>query len=245
MKRIIALMIMLIIALSLTSASAVVYPEKRGAVNDDAAVLSESTARDVELLNERSKVHFTVVTRHFLGGAEAQSYCSDLFAAWNLSDQDVLLLLVIGEEKYAAAMGGEVANKLISGEQLNSLFSSKLRQPFIQERDYDKAVGEFLLAAGAQAARAQGTSLNTAGLFGTSEVSGTSQQSSSSGNSWYNFGSWTGNLWNGFFSSEDLNDPDTTSYSFDYDHDSGFSPGKLILIVAVLFIILRNRRRRK
>lgn len=239
-KRISACFLALMLVLCLTAAQAISYPEMRGAVNDDAAVLSDDTARDIDILNSRSDVRFTVVTRHFLGGADAQTYADGLFSAWNLGDQDMLLLLVIGEERYAASLGN-VAGKFISAEQLNSLFSSKLREPFIQRRDYDGAVGAFLLAAATQAARAQGDTLNTAGLFGTAS----SAASSDTSGGWSSFSSWTGNLWSGFFSDDELNDLSGQNSIEDYEYDSGsgFSVSRLILILAVLFIILRGRRR--
>ena len=245
LKRISALFAALVLIFCLSSAQAVTYPERRGATNDDAAVLSDSTAQDIDTLNSRSTVHFTVVTRHFLGGADAQAYCKGLFDAWEMGENDFLLLLVIGEEKYACAMGGSISGKYISEEQLNSLLSSKLRQPFIQERDYDGAVGGFLLAAAQQAARVDGITLNTSGLFGTSVVQNAAQgsNSTSSNGSWYNFNSWTGDLWSSFFSDDELNEPQEHDQSYTYESGSGFSMGKLILILAVLFIIVRNRRR--
>ena len=244
-KRICIFLTALILAVCLcVSALAVSYPVMRGAVNDDAAVLSDSTAQDIETLNQRGDTRFTVVTRHFLGGADAQQYCSALFDAWGLGDDDFLLLLVIGEERYAAAMGSHIAGVAFSEEQLSSLFSAKLRPLFLQERDYDGAVGSFLLAASAQIARAQGETINTAGLFGSTQQSATSQQNSNSSSSGSWFTSWTGNNWSGFFSDSDLNDFTQGAEDYEYEGGSGFSVGKMILIVAVILIILRNRHRK-
>ncbi len=241
-KRFTALLLALLLVCSLAFAQAVTYPENRGSVNDDAAVLSDATAQDIDLLNGRSEVGFTVVTRHFLGGMDAQEYCDGLFKAWNLGSDQVLLLLVIGEERYAATLGS-TASKYISAEQLNSIFSSKLRQPFIQQRDYDGAVGAFLLETASQAARATGKTFNASGLFGTAQSAPSSSGSSSSG--WTSFSNWTGDLWTSFFSDDELNDLSGQNYSqdYEYENDSGFSVSRLILILAVLFIIMRSRRR--
>lgn len=241
-KRFTALLLALLLVFSLAFAQAVTYPENRGSVNDDAAVLSDATAQDIDLLNGRSEVGFTVVTRHFLGGMDAQEYCDGLFKAWNLGSDQVLLLLVIGEERYAATLGS-TASKYISAEQLNSIFSSKLRQPFIQQRDYDGAVGAFLLETASQAARATGKTFNASGLFGTAQSAPSSSGSSSSG--WTSFSNWTGDLWTSFFSDDELNDLSGQNYSqdYEYENDSGFSVSRLILILAVLFIIMRSRRR--
>lgn len=245
LKRILALLAVLTLAFCLASAQAVTYPEKRGAVNDDAAVLSDATAQDIDTLNSRGDVRFTVVTRHFLGGMDAQAYCDGLFDAWKLGGDDILLLLVIGEERYAATVGGSIAGKYISTEQLNSIFSAKLRQPFIQKRDYDGAVGAFLLEAAARVAQAQGKTLNTAGLFGTEQTGTASGAATTDNSSWSSFTSWTGDLWSSFFSNDELNDASSQNYSenYDYDNDSGFSVKRLVLIAVVLYIILRGRKK--
>lgn len=241
-KRVSALLLALLLLCCLASAQAVTYPEMRGVVNDDAAVLSDATAQDIESLNGRSDLRFTVVTRHFLGGMDPQEYCDGLFKAWNLGSDNALLLLVIGEERYAVTLGASAA-KYVSTEQLNSIFSAKLRQPFIQERDYDGAVGAFLLAVASQAARSAGKNFDASGLFGTAQSAPSYSGSSSSG--WTSFSNWTGDLWNSFFSDDELNDLSGQNYSQDYEYDngSGFSVSRLILILAVLFIIMRSRRR--
>ena len=249
-KRFAALIIALLLVFCLISAQAVTYPEKRGAVNDDAAVLTDSIADDVDSLNSRSDVHFTVVTRHFLGGTDAQEYSDGLFSAWNLGKDDFLLLLVIGEERYACSLGENVSGKYISSEQLNSLLSSNLRQYFIQDRNYDGAVGHFLIAVASQAARTAGKTLNTSGLFGTGQGQVSAAQNGSgvsSGNGWTNFASWTGDLWSSFFSDDELNDAGSAGYDsdyYEYESDSGFSLGRLILIAIVLLFIIRGRQKR-
>ena len=107
MKRWIAGLFALMLLLP-AAALAVSYPAQRGAVNDDAGVLSEQTAADIEQLNTAARsadISFAVATRHFLGGADAQAYCDGLFEAWKLDQKTVLVLLVIGEERYAVAVG--------------------------------------------------------------------------------------------------------------------------------------------
>lgn len=248
LKRIGVCLIALALVFALLPAQAVTYPTQRGAVNDDAAVLSDRTAADIDALNTRVDGKFIVVTRHFLGGADAQEYCDGLFSAWGLGEEDVLLLLVIGEERYAVTLG-TVAQLAISTEQLNSLLSSRLRQPFLQERNYDAAVGGFLLAAAAQIARFNGSSLNTAGLFGTAASSGASANTATQSSNASLFSNWSGNWWNGFFSDDDWED--TTDWDFstasqqnDFEERSGFSFGKLIVIAVILWLIVRNRRRK-
>ena len=122
MKRWIAGLLALMLLLP-SAALAVSYPAQRGAVNDDAGVLSEQTAADIGQLNTAARsadISFVVATRHFLGGADAQAYCDGLFEAWKLDRKTVLVLLVIGEERYAVAVGQGVRD-MIGQEQINSL----------------------------------------------------------------------------------------------------------------------------
>lgn len=230
------------------SASASVSAPIYRAVNDDAAVLSDMTAKDVEVLNDRAEdipLKFAVVTRHFLGGAAAQEYCDTLFEAWGASADMVILLLVIGEERYAVSTGAMV-DSFISREQMNTLLSGKLRGAFIDERDYDGAVGQFLLAVTDHAARAQNTSINTNGLFGT-QVQNVSQQSANT-----IFDNWNGQWWSGFFAEESEDedivdrfmDDDSYEVYYEAEADGGFSIGKLA-IIAIVLVFISSRRAAK
>ena len=172
MKRWIAWLLALMLLLP-AAALAVSYPAQRGAVNDDAGVLSEQTAADIEQLNTAARsadISFVVATRHFLGDADAQTYCDGLFEAWKLDQKTVLVLLVIGEERYAVAVGQGVRD-MIGQEQINSLLAAKLRAPYLNDRNYDGAVGDFLLALTAQAAKSRGVTVKISGLFGSAQES--------------------------------------------------------------------------
>lgn len=242
--RLTALLLAIMLILSVAcGAFAVSYPQQRGNVNDDAAVLSGSTVADIGSLNTKVKnalgLNFVVVTRHFLGGAEAQSYCSGLFRDWNLDSNTILLLLVIGEEKYAVTTGSNV-KKYISDEQINSLLSSKLRALYIEKRDYSGAVGNFLLALTAQAAATSGKKIETGGLFGTTAHSAGSSGADA-------FLGWTGNWAEGFFSN---NSYDTTSYGANTsrqaaEDDDGPGFFSVVIWIAVLYFIFKGNRRRR
>lgn len=251
MKRWIVWLFALLLLLPVAS-QAVSYPAQRGAVNDDAGVLSEQTAADIEQLNTAARnadISFVVVTRHFLGGADAQSYCDGLFDAWKLDKKTVLVLLVIGEERYAITCGQAVRD-MIGQEQINSLLAAKLRAPYLNDRNYDGAVGDFLLAMTAQAAKNSGNAVKTSGLFGSAKESTAASQpatgSQTIDSSWYN---WTGEWWNGFFSNDDTayyQAGTTAAYaqkdSRYEDENTGFSLGKLIFFAVVLMIISSRRK---
>lgn len=238
-KRLLCFLLALLCLCVSPALARVTYPEQRGFVNDDAAVLSVQTAQDIDELNERMDgAEFVVVTRHFLGGADAQEYCKGLFDYWFLDEDDVLLLLVIGEERYAVAVGDKVQS-CISDEQLSSLLSSQLRASFINERDYNGAVGDFLLAVSAQLARSMGENLNTGGLFGT-EATVENEI----------FNNWSGNWWEGFFGESHEEDDrellieyaDDPYYYEAYEDDASISR---LAIIAIVLVFIVSRRQRK
>ena len=110
----------------------------------------------------------------------------------------------------------------------------------------------FLLALTAQAAKNRGVTVKTSGLFGSAQESASVTQPAVSDqtndSSWYN---WTGDWWNGFFSTDDTEyyqASDTAAYarkeSHSEDENTGFSLGKLIFFAVVLMII-SNRRKAK
>ena len=110
----------------------------------------------------------------------------------------------------------------------------------------------FLLALTAQAAKSRGVTVKTSGLFGSAQESASVTQPAVSDqtndSSWYN---WTGDWWNGFFSTDDTEyyqASDTAAYarkeSHYEDENTGFSLGKLIFFAVVLMII-SNRRKAK
>lgn len=218
------------------------FPARAGSVVDDAAVLDAQTVRDIDALNALQAdtgLACHVVTRHFLGGAEAQSYCDGLFDAWALGEEDALLLLVIGEEKYAFSAGGAISQSL-SGDRLNALLSGKLRTPYLTARDYDGAVGAFLLGLAEASAQARGKTARTDGLFGTSPA-----QSGADTNQFFATEDW----WRGFFSGEGesygvaggaVYDPGDYQAA---QPDTGFSGRKLVIIIIALIFIADRRKR--
>lgn len=238
-KRILCLLTVIICLCAFPAMARVTYPEQRGCVNDDAAVLSAQTVNDIIELNDRMDgAEFVVVTRHFLGGADAQEYCKGLFDYWQLDEDDALLLLVIGEERYDVMLG-DFVRSCISEEQLSSLLSSQLRAPFINERDYDKAVGNFLLSVSSQISRSTGENLNTGGLFGTEN---TAQEKV--------FDNWKGNWWEGFFAEvvgeddwdEEKEYAGDTYYYEAYEDDASISR---LAIIAIVLVFIVSRRRKK
>jgi len=210
------------------------YPVQRSYVNDDATVLSAETVQDIDKINERLlSAELTVATRHFLGGADVQEYCKGLFDYWQLGSEDVLVLLVIGEERYAVFMGEQIS-AYVSAEQLSSLTGTYLRPAFIAQRDYDGAVGDFLLALSSHIVRASGEALDTGGLFGTEETAPDAI-----------FDNWNGNWWEGFFAENSYSEEGAYHWSGDvYDHEGRAEDfGSLLVLIVVLLVLIHRRRK--
>ena len=95
--RCLCLMLALVV-LPLGALAAVRMPARRGAVPDDADVLSAQTAADLteyaELLSDSDDsigLHVAIV--HFLDGLDAQTYADQLFDKWDLDSRDLLVLV--------------------------------------------------------------------------------------------------------------------------------------------------------
>ena len=152
-------------------------PRPSGTVSDLAGVLGEKALEDLETLNQRldeaAGSRIFVLTRHFLGGADAQQYADQVFQVWGLSDSDALLLMVIGEETYALSLGA-AAKKAVPADTQTSLLASHFRS-FYLNRAYDNALADLAVSLGQTMAKASGSTLNTAGLFGAAAIQSTPQ----------------------------------------------------------------------
>lgn len=135
---------------------------------DTAAVLTETTQRDMAELDSRMRkatgVGIALVTRHFLGGAEVGAFARQLLEEAQEPENTLLVLLVIGEEKYAHAAGAGF-RALLDEETINSLQARYLRDRF-RSRDYDGAAGSFFSAVADNAGRSSGKPIPVEGLFG-------------------------------------------------------------------------------
>lgn len=158
-------MLLILLALILFSVPALAADP---VVSDSALVLNDDTIRDSATLNRRlqdaANVSLALVTRHFLDGGQPQPSAEALLNARADKADAVLLLLVIGEERFAVAVGENVKG-LLPAEAIASLTSARLMKPFL-ERAYDKAVGDFLVGLARQIGSAAGEAVNTQDLFG-------------------------------------------------------------------------------
>ena len=148
-------------------------PRPEGAVADLAGVLGESAVKDIGTLSGRLTEAVSgsvyVLTRHFLGGVDAQQYADKVFEVWGLKENDALLLMVIGEESFALSLGSGMKAKL-SAEERTGLLATHFRTPFLN-RQYDEAAADLAVSLSQAMAKAQGKTVDVTGLFGQSAIS--------------------------------------------------------------------------
>lgn len=237
MRRFVCVLAAAVLCLSLLPAAFAeedAAPLLSGDVWDMAGVLSDSTAADLAVLNERmSGGGLMVVTRHFLGGKDAGAYARELLDSAD-SEEGAVLLLVIGEEDYALALGEQIA-KALPAESQQSLLARNFRTPYLN-RAYDEAVADFALAFAGQVSRARGEKIDLDGLFGRIGLSATPAPQQWSGQSDINA------MWQDFFG-EDFSE-NRTGRDREADWEGGL--GTLIFWAFIIyFLFFRKRKRRR
>ena len=173
------------VAVSMANAETEYPPRPERSSADLAGVLGEKTLEDLEALNDRldssAGGRIYVLTRHFLGGADAQQYADQVFQVWSLEEGDALLLMVIGEEEFALSLGADSKNAL-STESRNTLLGA-FRNAF-KARQYDEALANLTVSLGQAMAKAKGNTLSDTGLFGSAAIQSTPQPQTVD-DSWY------------------------------------------------------------
>ncbi len=136
----------LLVAALLLAGAVAALAEDQLVVHDTAGVLDSAITQRVIELNEETKsslgIQLRVITKHFLGGSQAAAYANEARMAYEDADDIILLVMVIGEERYAISIGPEAA-LLISQESASNILASAFRQPFLN-RDYQGALDAFL-----------------------------------------------------------------------------------------------------
>ena len=244
--RILAFVLALVLCAGLTVpafAETKYPPRPQGTVADLAGVLGEKTIEDLETLNTRldtvtgGKIY--ILTRHFLGGVSASNYAKKVFDVWGLEAYDALLLMVVGEETSALALGGS-AEKAVPSDSQISLLANHFRTHFLA-RQYDTAASQLALNLGQSMAKGQGNTLETAGLFGQDAIQSTPQPQT------------TDDWWYGMFARDDYDaresDDDRNWQSWQNEWRSEETRinwrGIIIWALVIYFLFFRKKRRRR
>ena len=216
-------------------------PRPAGAAADLAGVLGEKAAQDLDTLLDRTMeaggFGFYVLTRHFLGGANAQEYADKVFEVWGLGGSDALLLMVIGEETYALSLGA-AAKSALPAETTTSLLGA-FRAGYLN-RQYDAALADLSVGLGQALAKAFGETLDASGLFGREAIQSATPQPQTASDFWY-----------GMFAQDDydaLEDDDAAfwrSWQDQQQSEETHINWRSVIIWGLVIYFLFFRRRRK
>lgn len=231
MKKFFCLLLSLL-CLCMTAAAEPRYPERQGNITDAAAVFSQSTMKDLtqfadEVANETS-IRFYVATVDFLDGASLSNYANGLRQYWLLDDDELLLLLAVGEDKFGS-FGGAKVNHCLSSQVQDKLLSAYLQEPFLQQR-YDDAISRYIPALTSELNKSFDGDIDLNGFFG--QVQETTVN-------WAD--EWSTRL-DEFFHEDEPTPMERVTHE---DKDTGFSLGKVILTIFLLSVIFGKRRSRR
>ncbi len=144
------------------------FPIDRGAVTDDANVLSQEMVAQIQefqsVAESRTGVKVRVAVVHFLDGLDAQAYASKLFTRWNMGEEDFLLLGAAGEDSYGIASGQEMKRSFSDNNAQLMLSSSGFGEQF-KDQQYDAAFGKFFVAFGQMLGRQYSVDMGLDKLF--------------------------------------------------------------------------------
>ncbi|MBQ8536559.1 MAG: TPM domain-containing protein, partial [Clostridia bacterium] len=214
------------------------YPERGGAVNDYANVLSSQMAAQLEAfhesLKEKTGVGFYLANLHFLDGQDIKTYAETLFAQWGLGENDLLVLLAVGEDNYYSCAGRELTKKFPDASQ-QILLSQHLQKPFVTQQ-YDQAMADYIPALAASLGKTFGETVPLTGAMAPQATPGPTARVD----------------WARLFAEDDWEDrlEDKVENSLERilrgeEKGSGISLGKTLTIAFVLWLIFGKKKRRR
>lgn len=225
MIRRILCIFLIVLLLAATAAAEPRYPDQDGLCTDAAAVLSASVLEDLDELDDRlddaDVPRLYIATVDFLDGSSVEDYADALFHRWHLDDDEVLLLIAVGEESFATACGSDAALHL-TDELLSALLDTDFRPPFLAQR-YDEAVASFAIALVKKINSLYRVGIRTGDLFRSA----------------------SGSLYDNWNSMLHPADPPQSGLSFltREDRASGFSVLKVLLIIVLLLLVFGSFRK--
>lgn len=148
-KTLLAALLLAVLLAPLGALAQARFPADRGAVTDDADVLSQAMLREIaefqSLAQARTGVNLQVVMVHFLDGLDAQAYAKELFLRRGLGPSDLLLLGAAGEDSFAVASGSQFKETISDNNMQLLLTTSGFGELFKAQR-YEEAFGKFFVA---------------------------------------------------------------------------------------------------
>ena len=235
-KQIVCVILLCLLLFRAVSCQAITYPEKGGYLVDSTGLITEEIRRDIDTLSERTEASYGgrayVYVTHFLGGTPVHEFARELFDRWQLTDQDYLLVMVMGEETSALLLGKKLSSAL-PGETADNVMSRYFRPDF-QRREYGQAVASVLPEMSRQAARAFQKELDVSGLFSAQTVQA---QDSADG-------------WSDFITSGYVNWLDYGTGSQHTQHEykprnEGFHTGTIVFLAVLAWVLIRLSRKKR
>lgn len=164
-------MVLLVPAVAVAAAR---MPAMRGVVTDDADVLGAQTAADIaayaEMVEDETDIRLHVALVHFLDGLDVQTYADQLFAKWELGEDDMLLVGAAGEDSFATAMGKDVQQTLGKSNAENLMYTSSAFSGLFRSQQYDAAFCAYFQAMNTLISKQMGQTIRLGKLFGTVET---------------------------------------------------------------------------
>lgn len=238
LKSMLCLCLCLVMALAGPALASARLPSQRGAVTDDADVLSAQTVSDfssyAQQVEAETDLRLHVALVHFWDGLDAQAYADALFEAWALGDKDILLCGAAGEDAFAAAMGDGAADLLGRQSAENLMYTSSRFGTLFASQQYDAALAEYCRAFNALLIKQTGAEISLDGLFGTPQVQTTPVPVSES------------RLWDEVMDAiNDSSEDYQTRHESRQHTENGLSAGGWIVLAVLVLLVLRRSGRRR
>lgn len=236
MKRLFCLLLALVFSvLPAYAFGAARMPEYRGSVNDAADVLSAQTAEDLgrfsKLVTQETDLDLHVATVHFLDGLEPQTYAEQLFAKWQLTQEDVLLLGAAGEDSFAVAMGAEAERVLGRSNADNLLYLSSEFGELFRTQQYDAAVAAWCTGLNNLLLKQTGDSVRMDGLFGKASAPAAPKEAFDS------------SMWRDVMDAIHETTVDYHTHSVREEREeNGLTAGGWIVLIILIMIVLRQNK---
>ncbi|MBR6570968.1 MAG: TPM domain-containing protein [Clostridia bacterium] len=236
-KLLCAILVLMLMMTPLYAFAQARMPEIRGNINDSADVLSTQVAADLaefsKQISKKADVDLYVATVHFLDGMDVQAYADALFARWELTEEDILLVCAAGEDSFAVSMGEDVQSMLGKTNVDNLFYITSEFATLFRSQQYDSAFAMYAFAFNNLVEKQTGNGVRMDKLF-TEVVPDAADEA----------GDEAFELWNDVMdsinqSAYDYND----SYDQSAREENGVTAGGWLVLIILIVIVTRQGRK--
>lgn len=166
--RVLAVLTAVLLWWPASSAAKAAYPDRRGAVNDFAGVLSAAETAQMERLAaelwEKTGTAVVVAVMETIGAEDADEFANRLYERWGIGrkgqDKGVLIFLTIRERRVRIETGYGVEGILPDG--LVGELIDRYGLPYLRQGRYGQGLLSLMAAVAAVVAKAEGVTLSGA-----------------------------------------------------------------------------------